>query len=1329
MTELELDVDTCKRRLLAVAGVHEVHLLVQDPGPTLVAYVVGGERAALEAALAGRTRAGVVRVDCLPLDASGEVDAQALRDLPVWTAAGLAAAEAQYAPSAGAIVYRPLGRAPRRVHLADLLPEHRLFAPGFDSAAAVPQRAAAQHAAPAARPSLYHAPPLSAPDGLCANLGAALHQAAQVPGLGTVQIGADLSELCIGYAELYHDARRILAGLRRRGIGCGDTVLVDASDSATLLPLLWACVLGGMVAAPFALGAVALGGAHAQRLRDSWQVLGQPLVVAGVAAARALAPLADSALRGLRMVDDASLRENAPASPEALADPARVALIMLTSGSTGAPKGVMLTESNILAMIAGVQELGRFQPGETTFNWMPLDHVGALAFLSILPVALRMHQVHVETATILAAPARWLDLLHAHRASMVWAPNFAFDLILRAAPVGPSVRDLSSLRMLVSGGEAVSGSVVQAFLSRFARDGLAPDAIWPAFGMTETVSAFSFARWRPGVDGVTSLGWPIRGAAQRIVDEAGAVLPEGSVGRVELSGASLFAGYVGRPDLTAAVMRGAWFQSGDLGFMREGALFIVGRSKETIIVNGANFHSAEIEEALARVDGVERLGVAAIGVRAPGALTDQLAVFFHAPEARDDAALKLVMEAIRMRLGQDIGLMPAYFIALAPARLPRTSSGKIQRGALKALTEAGQFDAEIKHAACLTGAVDTLPAWFAQALWKRRALDPAGAPAPATIAVFGAVPATLAALGAAWPQARWLRIDGGADCERAGPRHWRIDAARAGHYPALLRALAAHEMRPDIILVLAGAATLATVLYLCQALAALAEDGPAPSRLVLAAGGDPHCALLGAWLRTAACEIAPLTCQQIDLPGADAALLCRELQSGQAEAEVAYRAGQRHVKRYTAALGMGAPEGGFKRGGVYLMSGGLGGVGRLLARQLLREYGAKLLIVGRTPPGRDTLRGALAELECDGEVLYACADVADGAALARAVGLAHARWQRNVDGVLHLAGQGRETALAQEDLASIGQALRAKVAGTQALYELVAADPEASFIVFGSLAGLFGGKLVGAYAAANAFQAAFIEQLAARGRRHCRYLGFSSWRDTGMSRGGASAALLEAAGYASIDPQAGLASIEVALRQGAPVLAIGVDLRHPRHAFLQEAGAGAVDQALLLRCAGAGQPATEQLRDALGRTVALAALAVDAMPLDAHGAIDRAQLSRIGAGLQAQTAPRDAFERYMAQLWSAILNLDGCGVDDNFFALGGGSLQAAQVALRTRELFRLDVALSDLLAGPTVAQFCARLRACESQPGLSVAIARRLFQIGAMTPAEKETARAVGKAS
>jgi NADP-dependent 3-hydroxy acid dehydrogenase YdfG len=620
----------------------------------------------------------------------------------------------------------------------------------------------------------------------------------------------------------------------------------------------------------------------------------------------------------------------------------------------------------------------------------------------------------------------------------------------------------------------------------------------------------------------------------------------------------------------------------------------------------------------------------------------------------------------------------------------------------------------IKQAACLLEAAGTIPHWFAEPFWKPSAIGAHAAGRGQSVAVLGddslgdaAIRTTLADID----------IDADADID------WRQCVLEDGDPDSVLDAMT-QQPSPDVMLVLPGWARLPRLLLLCQSLAATPR-ARRPARLIVcgAVGDAAEHAAAAAFLRTSAAEIDGVHCTHIQFSGtdlgSDACMILGDLRNVTRETELAYIDGRRHLRRWREVALSTPDRPAWRAGGLYLISGGLGGVGLLLARHLLDRHDARLLIVGRTAPSQldDARAKALRELERSDRVLYACADVTDVDALRVAVEQAHARWQCGMEGILHLAGEGRQIELARETAATLAQMMRAKVAGSLALHALLQDHPEAWFVLVGSVAGMVAGRQDAAYAAANAYQAALAEQLTAAGNTRCRYLGFSSWRDTGLSKHGAAVSTMEAAGYFSLEPDNALASFDIALSTSRPVLAIGLDLQHARHAALQDA-AIAVDEPVLVQT-GTTSESCMVLRDHSGRSVPVPVMTVEAIPHDASGAIDRDQLARLAGGFLQAGRPDNEFERYMTQLWRRVLDLTVCGVHDDFFALGGNSLRAAQIAAATRERFRLEVAMPDLLQHPTVAGFCAHVRRGESKPGITEAIARRWLEIEQMTPEQK----------
>ena len=298
---------------------------------------------------------------------------------------------------------------------------------------------------------------------------------------------------------------------------------------------------------------------------------------------------------------------------------------------------------------------------------------------------------------------------------MTFAPNFLFGQInaalLSSSPEAFRTRhdalDLSSLRRIISGGEATVVETGRRFVDLLATYGLARDALWPAFGMTETCAGSVYSGEFPEADAdreFASLGLPIAGLQMRIVNERSAILPSGESGSLEFRGPMVFSQYYNDEEATrVAFTADGWFRSGDLGRIENGRLSLIGRSKDTIIVSGTNYQSHELETALQKLEGIERSYVAAFSIRPKGADTEQLVVAFAASFPLDDEArLYQLIIAIRSTVILLWGFRPALILPLPKDAFPKTSLGKIQRAILRNRLAAGEYAAHEAHVAGVT---------------------------------------------------------------------------------------------------------------------------------------------------------------------------------------------------------------------------------------------------------------------------------------------------------------------------------------------------------------------------------------------------------------------------------------------------------------------------------------------------------------------------------------------------------------------------------------------------------------------------------------------------
>ncbi|MFB9840012.1 AMP-binding protein, partial [Actinoallomurus acaciae] len=561
-------------------------------------------------------------------------------------------------------------------------------------------------------------------------------------------------------------------------------------DHAEVVTVLWAAILGGLVAVPLAAPEdYRRRDAAVDRFHGAWDMLDRPVVVTAYGRLAELREAAgEHGWEGLRATSPGDLardREPAAVHPARADDPV---LYLLTSGSTGRPKAVTLSHRNVLARSAATAVRNGLGPDDISFNWMPLDHVGGVVMFHLRDVVLGCRQVHAPTRWVLRDPLRWLDVAHRHRATVTWAPNFAFGLVTdRAADLGERGWDLSRLRFVMNAGEAIVSRVARRWLRLLAPYGLPATAMRPSWGMSETSSAMTYSdrftlESTGDDDAFVEVGRPLPGCAARVVgDDGRTVLPQGRIGRLQVRGTTVTSGYHNAPERNVeAFTADGWFDTGDLGRIQDGRLTLTGRAKDVIIVNGVNHHSHEIESAVEELACVEPSFTAAVAVRPGGAASDELAVFVCVREGHEEAdALRRVRQVVLDR----VGINPRHVVPVSRADIPKTEIGKIQRSVLRTRFEAGEYAVRPPGDDAMS-----VPAHFHRPVWVRRRLPGTPGETPdgdvlILLDAYGVGERLVHLLGAAGRRCVRAEIPrDGAEFARLGPDHYAVTpGSEAGH--------------------------------------------------------------------------------------------------------------------------------------------------------------------------------------------------------------------------------------------------------------------------------------------------------------------------------------------------------------------------------------------------------------------------------------------------------------------------------------------------------------------------------------------------------------------
>jgi 1-acyl-sn-glycerol-3-phosphate acyltransferase len=521
----------------------------------------------------------------------------------------------------------------------------------------------------------------------------------------------------VTHAALLQRSRQVAAGLQRTGVEPGDRVALMLPTGVGLFEAFAGILWAGGVPVPIypPLRATQIE----DHLRRQANILDNAQAVLLVTDQRVL-PAARilragvPSLRGVTTVDE--LAGTGGVCTPVARGTQDIAFLQYTSGSTGQPKGVVLTHANLLANLRAMGQAVKATPADVFVSWLPLYHDMGLigAWMGSLYHALPL--VVMPPQAFLARPSRWLRLIHERRGTISAAPNFAYEILASRVPDDElQGLDLSCWRAAFNGAEPVHASSLARFAERFARYGFDPRALMPVYGLAECGVGLAFpplargpkvdcierealhtlGQARPAVDGdlsaamhVVCCGAPLAGHELRVVDTQGEELPERHEGRVEFRGPSATSGYFRNAEATRALFDGDWLDSGDVGYIAEGELYLTSRVKDLIIRGGHNVHPYDLEDAVGNLPGVRKGCVAVFGARDAASATERIVVLAETRLA-DVPARAALRERIAGLALELLGLPADDIVLAAPHTVLKTSSGKIRRAACRERYEQG----------------------------------------------------------------------------------------------------------------------------------------------------------------------------------------------------------------------------------------------------------------------------------------------------------------------------------------------------------------------------------------------------------------------------------------------------------------------------------------------------------------------------------------------------------------------------------------------------------------------------------------------------------------
>ena len=537
---------------------------------------------------------------------------------------------------------------------------------------------------------------------------------------GITFINDDNQENTITYCDLYNKARKVLYPMQQKGIAENSELILLLNDNEAFLNSIWAAFMGKFIAVPTPVG---LNEEFMFKLVKVWQKLDDPhllttrkifFLITEFAKKNNMAHLID--VLAARTLFYEELDQNAEPGVIKECLPDDVAMVQFSSGSTGDPKGVILTHMNLLINVRAIMVTCNATVDDSTLSWVPLTHDFGLVGFHFIPMFRIANQVLMSISLFLKNPLVWLERVSKHRPTLLSCPNFGFKHYLNFYQKAQNVNlDLSSVRLIFNGAEPISATLCNIFMSEMAKFGMVKNAMYPVYGLAEATLAVAFPVAGEGVTSVkvdrnsltinqkvvemtgeneaqavefVDLGYSLINIEYRVVDENNNVVDDYVVGYIQIKGPTVTQGYYKNPEATEKLFTpDGWAHTGDVGFVRNKRLVITGRAKEIIFVNGQNYYPHDLERLSSVVPGVDVGNIIYCGVYNDKTNKEEILAFIQFD--RDIKDFISTRNKLKTHIMRQIGLDIEEVVPVPV--FPKTASGKVQRFRLAEMYKNGEF--------------------------------------------------------------------------------------------------------------------------------------------------------------------------------------------------------------------------------------------------------------------------------------------------------------------------------------------------------------------------------------------------------------------------------------------------------------------------------------------------------------------------------------------------------------------------------------------------------------------------------------------------------------
>lgn len=520
------------------------------------------------------------------------------------------------------------------------------------------------------------------------------------------------------YKQLHQGALKVLGYLQSQKVEKGNKVLVQATNNLDFIFSVWACLLGGYVVIPVPCSEKAL---DKQRVLKVIKSMDQVTVLCSSNEMNVLGDADSDIVEKVKLVtslQDAFLFDTYGVSVDL--EEEDIAMIQFSSGSTSDPKGVVLTQKNLMCNITSIAERIEGTKQDSIFLWIPLTHDMGLIGGHFTAIYIDMNQYIMQTDYFLKNPIEYLKEVSLRKATILIMPNFGFQYILQAVQAAGEIElDFSVVRIIFNGAEPISLDVCETFNKVFQKYHLPPNTLLTVYGLAEATLAVAFPKINTPIESVCierhnmQIGEPVQYKDKNDVENGITVVSEGYLlsdldckicdldemelgedqfGQIMLKGPTIMKEYYNNEEMTRKKLsQDGWLKTGDLGFINQGKLFVLGRQEELIIINGQNYMSYDLENIIRSLDFMKQRKIAVLSVYHPGKKSD---ILLCCIEKKDDSEItESVADQVKKKFYEFTGLLLDSVVEIE--QIPKTVSGKIKRFELKRKIEA-EYD-EVKR--------------------------------------------------------------------------------------------------------------------------------------------------------------------------------------------------------------------------------------------------------------------------------------------------------------------------------------------------------------------------------------------------------------------------------------------------------------------------------------------------------------------------------------------------------------------------------------------------------------------------------------------------------